>query len=222
MAEMYSERQYTLVQTTIAENLITRKKLPIDSPQAKKLTNCVAKFIVGDMQPLNMVESPLFLNLLEEMKVACHSLFTNVVLRDMFEDTKTMVRTQLEKAEGIALTTDSWTSRATDDYVMVTAHVIDSAFEMISFVLQTSPLGCSHTAQNLCESLADMESKWEILLRDPLPVYVSDNAWSIANALQLLGRQHTGCMAHTLNLAVKRGKGGPNSFGKVQVHCWTF
>lgn len=161
------------------------------------------------MQPLSIVDSPFFLNLLEEMKpefkVPCRSHFTNVVLRDMYKDTKTMVRMQLERAEGIALTIDSWTSRATADYVTLTAHVINPAFERNSFVLQTSPLGCSHTAQNLCECLAEAESNWGIVLRDPQPVYVTDNARNITNALQLLGRQHIGCMAHTLNLSVKRG-----------------
>ena len=76
----------TLVQPTVVENMITRKKLPTDLPHAKKLPSCVYfKFIVRDMQLLTVVENPFFLNLQEEMKaeirVPCHSHLTNLVLK---------------------------------------------------------------------------------------------------------------------------------------------
>lgn len=69
---------------------------------------------------------------------------------------------------------------------------------MNSFVQQTSPLGCSHTAKRHTLTFADLESKW-IPLRDPQPVYVIDN---IAIALSFWGKTHTALVVHpymTLN-----------------------
>ena len=69
---------------------------------------------------------------------------------------------------------------------------------MNSFVQQTSPLGCCHTAKRHTLTFADLESKW-IPLRDPQPVYVIDN---IAIALSFWGKTHTALVVHpymTLN-----------------------
>ncbi|CAI5677365.1 unnamed protein product [Oreochromis niloticus] len=65
----------------------------------------------------------------------------------MYEQQKSKVMAELSQASSVALTTDGWTSRATENYVTVTAHYITAEWEIRSPVLQTCPLYKSHTAE---------------------------------------------------------------------------
>ncbi|KAI4791001.1 hypothetical protein KUCAC02_034269, partial [Chaenocephalus aceratus] len=67
-------------------------------------------------------------------------------------------------ASSIALTTDGWTSRATESYLTVTAHYItpDCNWNMQSHVLQTRPLYEQHTSTNLAEVLKEVVSEWKL------------------------------------------------------------
>ena len=64
------------------------------------------------------------------------------------------MKKELEDTSGIGLTTDSWTSLATENYITYTAHYITKAWEMKSKVLSTQASEERHTAENLA---ADMK-----------------------------------------------------------------
>lgn len=62
---------------------------------------------------------------------------------------------KLDKAQSLALTTDSWASRATESYLTVTVHYI-SNWELKSAVLQTCPLYEIHRSAHLAEELTNV------------------------------------------------------------------
>lgn len=74
------------------------------------------------------------------------------VIPKLYEDIKSTVSECLKQASFLAITTDSWTSRATQSYNTVTAHFIHD-WKLNSFVLQTRAMHESHTAENLSEFL---------------------------------------------------------------------
>ena len=182
------------------------KEMPIDSPTAKKLTRSVAGFIVREMQPLSIVSSVGLRTMLKDFrpdyKLPSRPHFTDVVLRGMYQETRGRVQAELSKASGISLTTDGWTSAATQGYITITAHALDSKFSLQSFVLQTREMTDSHTAANLSAELSAAEEEWGISRLNP--IYVTDNARNITNAVRDMGKLHVGCMAHTINLCVRK------------------
>ena len=62
----------------------------------------------------------------------------------------------------VAITTDSWTSRAVQSYFTVTAHYITSDWKLESKVLQTREMPERHTALNIAEKLQDSIKEWKI------------------------------------------------------------
>lgn len=93
----------------------------------------------------------------------------------------------MSETRSVALTTDSWTSRATESYLTVTAHFITAEWEIKSHVLQTCPLESSHTSVNLGEELREVVAVWK-LERDNVTILVTtDNARNIVNAVALAG-----------------------------------
>ncbi len=61
--------------------------------------------------------------------------------------TKAKVEEGLSTAESIAITTDGWTSRATDSYMTITAHYITGNWQIANHVLQTRPVYLWFAAQ---------------------------------------------------------------------------
>ena len=135
------------------------------------------------------------------------SHFSEKVIPKLYDDTKSKVSQELKKAEFIALTTDSWTSRATQSYNTVTAHFIQpETWEMKAYVLQTRVMYESHTSENLSELLKCAVAEWDLKRYGHMPSLTTDNAKNIMNAGELAGmKPHIGCVAHTINLATQKG-----------------
>ena len=104
----------------------------------------------------------------------------------------------------VAITTDSWTIRAVQSYLTVTAHYITSDWKLESKVLQTREMPERHTALNIAERLRDSIKEWKID-EERVSAIVHDNASNITLAVQNLGWQSVPCFAHTLQLAVNKG-----------------
>ena len=106
----------------------------------------------------------------------------------------------LDNALSVALTSDGWTSRATES-----AHFIDSDWQMKDYVLQTRPLHDAHTGKNIAEVLTAAVSDWGLSRPTDLKPLVTDNASNVVLAAREGNfTPHTGCFAHTINLASQR------------------
>ena len=67
----------------------------------------------------------------------------------MYQEVKLKVSAELDPCPALAITTDGWTSSATESYVTLRAHFIDDNWKMRSLGLQTRHCPDSHTAENL-------------------------------------------------------------------------
>ena len=78
----------------------------------------------------------------------------------MLDNTSQDMKAEMTKIYGIGLTTDSWTSCATEHYIAYTTHYITDEWELVSKLLSTDCSVDKHTAQNLAEDMIRTENKW--------------------------------------------------------------
>ena len=111
----------------------------------------------------------------------------------------------MSETRSLALTTASWTSRATESYLTVTVHFITVEWGLQNRVFQTRPIESSHTSVNFGEELRAVVAVWK-LERDNVTIPVTtDNAKNIVNTVALAGLgKHIGCFAHIINLASQK------------------
>ena len=79
---------------------------------------------------------------------------TNKRHADAKKELVTLLKTA--SVNGIAITTDGWTSSATQSYVTYTVHCITQEWTLLSAVLETSIFHRSHTSQHLVEHFVKM------------------------------------------------------------------
>ncbi|XP_013885882.1 zinc finger BED domain-containing protein 1 [Austrofundulus limnaeus] len=181
-------------------------KLPSSSARATKITESVIYFICKDMRPLSVVENEGFRNMMKTLEprysIPSRQHITDIALPKLYTEVKATVMESLNSAERVALTCDSWTSRATESYVTITAHHITDEWKLDSHVLQTRAMHDSHTGQNLAVVLGEAVAEWKLDNKDP--VVVSDNASNMTVAASLADMTHVQCFAHSLNLASQK------------------
>lgn len=164
----------------------------------KRASDLLTRAICLDLKPFNLVEGRGFAAFVHELeprfKIPCRKTLTSNVMK-LYDTTKSGIRAMLQ-GEKIALTTDGWTSLATESYVTVTAHFINKEWEMKSIVLDTSELQTAHSAQNVSTCI-------ESILRE---FNLERESTNYVNAVErYLEITDIPCMAHTINLAPRKG-----------------
>ena len=142
-------------------------KMSINTPHALSISRSIGKFIAADMRPYSIVESEGFKQMISTLelkyKLPSRTYFSDNVIPELYKETHATVLNELKAASMVSLTTDGWTSRATESYVTITAHFIDSSWHMRNYVLQTRPLFETHTAENLANVLKKAVDDWQIV-----------------------------------------------------------
>lgn len=180
------------------------------SEKHKKITNAVGMFIAKDLQPFSVVGDLGFRNLIKTLEprysVPSRTTFSTKIIPDIYKTTRRGIEDDLAKTQSFALTTDGWTSRATESYLTVTVHYMSPDWEMKSAVLQTRPLYESHTSAHLAEELTNAVTEWKLERPNITIPVTTDNAANIVNAIHEAGGlgPQIGCFAHVVNLAAKK------------------
>uniref|UniRef100_A0A1A7WWP6 BED-type domain-containing protein n=1 Tax=Iconisemion striatum TaxID=60296 RepID=A0A1A7WWP6_9TELE len=182
--------------TSLPKGQLTMKQaltptLASSSPRAKQITRLIGEFIADYMSPFNIVENRKFIQMFKvlelKFKMPCRGHFSEKVIPDIYYETKQSVKECLKNADCVALTTDSWTSRATQSYITITAQVINEKWESKSFVLQTRELSESHTGVNIAHVLRNALSEWELTKPHTTIACVTDNASNMDIAVRESG-----------------------------------
>ncbi|KAK6168330.1 hypothetical protein SNE40_020888 [Patella caerulea] len=181
-----------------------RNKLSSNSTRAKSITAGVTEFIIKDLRPFCVVENAGFRNLLTILEpnyvLPSRQHFSEKKIPELYEEVKRKVLYDINNKQ-LSLTTDGWTSRATESYVTITSCHIDENWEIKNYVLQTRSMPQSHTGSNLAALLVEAAQEWGIHNK---PAVVTDNAANMVVAVKEFAAFHVGCFAHTLNLACGR------------------
>lgn len=195
----------THFQTVITDTYHSVEPYRKNNPRYKACEEALANFLCLDLQPLSIVNSPSFLQLLKTLDPkftpSSVSQFTRVVIPNLYEKTKSKVKDNLGKVEYLSVTTDAWSGCHNRSYISVTAHFIDSSWNLKHYCLQIQEITESHTAVNLADDLKNSLEQWEIL--DRVVMITTDNAANITNAVvNELELPHFGCVGHVLQLSI--------------------
>lgn len=184
------------------------KALACTTVQAAVLTDSILNMLVTDMRPLGMVEDSGFKAMISTFhpnyELPSRTFFTKQ-LDKKYEDTKNKMKKALRETDSMALTTDIWTSVATEAYMGVTCHYLKN-WKMVSHCLTTMPLEERHTAANIAEWIEEVIAKFSIPL-EKIKAIVHDNGDNVIAAAKILHEKHgwasVKCAGHTLNLVVQ-------------------
>ncbi|MEW8546527.1 MAG: hAT transposon family protein [Candidatus Thiodiazotropha sp.] len=202
----FVEQKSTTKQPTLTQCFSSQAKLSFHSDKAMEITQAIGEHLVLDLRPISSVESKSFRNILSKAEprysVPSRTYFKDTLIPKLYEKTKADIVKELKEAKGgVSITTDCWTSSATESYMTVTAHFVSKENELKSYVLQTRTVDDRHTAENLASELEKCANEWGL----ERPTVVSDNAANILKAVRLLNWRSIPCLAHTINLAAKSG-----------------
>ena len=95
------------------------------------------------------------------------------------------LRCVLQKVDGLAITSDLWTSKATEGYASVTGHFLDVEWRLQTCLLKTCNFPQQHTGRNIADLVLHVASLFGINV-DGLSVFVYDEASNMVCAGRLL------------------------------------
>ena len=178
------------------------------SPQrSSAITDLIAEFVARDLRPLSVVDGVGFRQLLGYIepgyKVPSRTHVTSICSKK-YRSTKESLLASFNKVSNIALTSDIWTSRATQAYLTITCHFITADWKMEGKVLLTQEMHERHTGVHISERLMNGAKEWKI--EEKISAVVRDNAANMVLAMELLEDwSDQSCFGHTLQLAVNAG-----------------
>lgn len=112
--------------------------------RTESISKSIAGYLACDMRPYSTVQNKGFKHMISTLepryKLPCRTHFSEKVVPALLKKVTDRVKMQLNSAESIAITTDSWTSRATENYVAVTAHFINKDWKVENYTLETKKL----------------------------------------------------------------------------------
>lgn len=181
----------------------------LSATQQEAITEKLISFIYKDMRPISVVDGSGFREFCQAMEPRYHipsrGTVTNRIV-EVYNSTSNKIKESI-KDKDVALTTDGWTSLATVSYVTATAHWINDDWEMLNNVLKTKELKVSHTAENVGDCIQEILDVIGIE-RGSVIAITMDNAPNYVNAVERhLQTVNIPCVAHTINLAVRKGLG---------------
>ena len=144
------------------------------------------------MRPFSVVSNKGFCDLVKALDsryvMPSRRYFSQTVIPDMYEKVKSDIGASLSNITTVALTTDSWTSRATESFVTITSCHISDDWCLKNYVLQTRAMPLSHTGQNIANVIQEAIIEWGLPEHPPL---VTDNASNM-----LVAGRELGCNPH--------------------------
>ena len=177
---------------------------------ASEITERIADMVALDLRPISSVEGEGFRDLLACIqpgyKPPSRKHITRILKRK-HDVGKAQLKVKLQEALSIAITTDLWSSLATESYITVSVHYLSTDWKMCSYVLETSGFPERHTGENIANKLSEIGERYE--LNDKVSTVVHDHAANMMCALRMLHDRHgwesSPCAAHRLQLCLIPG-----------------
>ncbi|KAK9525412.1 hypothetical protein VZT92_016124 [Zoarces viviparus] len=178
---------------------------PSHATRKQELDESLVSMIVKDTQPFSIVDDVGFRAFVSKLDPNC-VLPTRQALKAMveakYESAKEKDMAKVEKVAAVSLTSDMWTSINIDAYLAVTCHFVGEKTTLSSVLLGVQAFPQSHTAVNIARVKASLMEEWGIA--NKVTCMVTDGAPNMVACVRELKLRHHICIAHTLNLIVKK------------------
>lgn len=182
---------------------------PCPFPKATRITDLLAKWCWRDGRPMSIVSDSGLQELVHFFEPGYEfpsSRHIAKLIKLSYSDAVDKLVALLGSATTISLTCDGWTSKATDSYVTVTAHMLTDDWNIRSCVVQCAPFEGSHTGERLASLMHETMSRFKVP-DEKVVVVVHDEASNEVLAgkllLQRYGWRTYVCSAHRLQNAIK-------------------
>jgi hypothetical protein len=168
----------------------------------------LTNWIIEDLQPLYVVQSPSFRKLINELDsgfIMPDEKGIKKVIADTYNTTMPALIEKIRvESKSVSLTTDMWTSKSGQGYIGITCSYIDSEFALQEITLTVNYVRYPHTAEHIAESLEETLEDWK--LREKVFVITTDNAAYMKKAISSMNAiECQGCHAYTLQLIIGKG-----------------
>jgi len=132
-------------QSTITATFDSRRPFDRDDPRAKHITKLIAEMMALDDLPFHFVNNKGFRRMISHLEPGYHlpddKYFRTRMLPDVYSGVRTEVRKQVEQAECVSFTTDTWsTAQCTDSLISLTAHWIGDDWKQKSALLHAQQI----------------------------------------------------------------------------------
>ena len=137
---------------------------PCSVEMQKEITRILTKWTWKDMRPISIVRYDGLKELLSFLVPNYRppsTTYVSALIRKDFLDGRAVIVAQLQ-GNMIALTTDIWTSRATQSFAMTTAHYINKEWNLTSCVLETIHFPGHHTGISISEKIQETLGHYNI------------------------------------------------------------
>ena len=179
--------------------------------QLQAITDKIANMITLDLRPIHIVESEGFKDLMATLepgyKIASCKNFSQVLCRKYDVVIEKLLDNFAREVHKVSLTTDIWTSGATEAYNTVTGHYISRSWNLHLVVLETAAFPGCHTGQAIADRLKEVAASYGVT--DEMLAVVHDQAANVECSQDILsselGWESMHCIAHCLQLCLKSG-----------------
>ena len=152
-------------------------------PDQLKINAVLLDVIVDCGLPISIVEREAFRKFVATMhpkyKLPCRSQITSSMLPALRDQTREHVRSELSKAQKVALTMDIWTDRRMHSYLALTAHTFVQCSSGTALLVFQSFKG-KHTGVRIAEVLDQVIEDHD--LKEKVDMVVTDNASNMRKA----------------------------------------
>ena len=188
-------------------NTLKYEDVQKDHPVQTGFDSRFVDVIVAAFLPFGFADLPevheLFNFLNKRITVKCSTTYSRQIehkYNEAITKIKNIIKTKLGSSCGF--TSDLWTSRARNSYMSLTAHFIDSNFNLHRWTPYCKYLGSErHTGEVICKHLDDMVE--DLSISDEVKKYcVTDNAANMMKGVRISEINSSDCKNHTLQLAI--------------------
>lgn len=148
MTDLNKSQQPTTRMGTITSFI----RRPMSTEKQQEITKKALMMCVTDLRPLSIVEGKGFRQFCDALnpsyRCPSHTTMHNY-LQLLYKEQKQVLIERLSKLDSLALTTDAWTSCATQSYVTVTGHYLDEQWNLKSVMIATRQVEERHTGVNM-------------------------------------------------------------------------
>lgn len=152
-ARASGEKKYS--QPKIKESFIKSTPYEKTSQRHKEITCAILHYICKGMTPVYAVEKGSFRDLVKVLDpryvMPSRKHFSKVELPRLYNECRAEVEKDVRSVVHYALTTDLWTSRATQPYMSVTIHYISKDWILCARCLQTAYFPDDHTGAMIAQ-----------------------------------------------------------------------
>ncbi|XP_024131523.1 zinc finger BED domain-containing protein 1 [Oryzias melastigma] len=169
------------------------------SPVSDKLTNALAKWIVTNHRPIDIVEDEGLAEVLQtasndpSYKPPCRTTVTEKI-SEMYEVEKKIKSGRIEKSSDcVSITGERWSSAGDSSFLGVSVHFIDGDWNLNSFLLTVMTTETSHEC---ADQLLTVVKDWRI------ENHISTISTETAADARALPYEHMPCSAHALQRSI--------------------